>query len=82
MTAKTEFNYDLSTCASRAAMIKNEESTVLCGKDSSGVNVMIVTIQNRGMEMVAYQNNGWIRKQEYNADGELIDETFKRELIQ
>lgn len=52
------------------------ESSIYGGKNVDGENVDVLLEQNVGMVVHVYQSNGWIRIDEYNADGIKESETY------
>lgn len=60
---------DLSTVLGRQAFIENEESSLYGGKNEDGEDVAVMMSQGIGMTITTFQQNGWVRKNDYGADG-------------
>jgi hypothetical protein len=63
------------------AFIHNNESSLYGGVNVNGEDVVVLLEKGEGMEVITYQNNGWIRKNFYNhlglADGETFEGRWK-----
>lgn len=49
-------------------LILNTESDICEGKNGNGEKVIILIQQNVGLRVSTYQNNGWIRINEYSLE--------------
>ncbi len=57
--------------------IHKNESSLYSGKNEDGEKVAVMLEQCVGLEIITYQNNGWIRETSYNNNGILELDTYK-----
>lgn len=60
-----------------AAFIAQQASGIYAGKNVDGERVIIMLDNQRGMDILTHQANGWIRKNYFDKDGFSEGETFE-----
>lgn len=61
----------------RSAMIKELQSSLYGGTNVEGADIIVLVENGVGMEVLTFQDNGWLRSDEYDARGEHLIETFQ-----
>lgn len=61
----------------RSAMIKDLEGGMYGGTNEDGADIIVLVENGIGMEVLTFQDNGWLRSDEYDECGEHLIETFQ-----
>ena len=61
----------------RSAMIKELESGMYGGTNEDGADIIVLVEKGIIMEVLTFQENGWLRSDEYDARGLHLIETFQ-----
>lgn len=76
MTEVKQLKYTLDDVDSRKAFIDNEESSLYGGVNSDGERVSIKLEKGEWLTITTYQENGWVRVEDYNQLGLLDSSTY------
>ena len=60
-----------------AHFIAEHRSGIYAGKNVDGEKVVIMLDNKKGMNLLTYQSNGWVRKNSFDKDGFSEGETFE-----
>lgn len=72
-----KLEYSLDTIESRGEFIKNEESGLYGGKNEDGEDVVVGLEEKVAMTIKTFQNNGWVRVDDYDGNGLLDSSTYE-----
>ena len=61
----------------RSAMIRELESDMYGGTNEDGADIIVLVEKGIIMEVLTFQENGWLRSDEYDARGLHLIETFQ-----
>ena len=77
-TRLDELAADFGNPASRRLLVQEfgNHPDALWGKNENGENVEL-SIRKDGITERVYQNNGWVRVNEYGAEGQIVGETYE-----